>query len=585
MNTIKYFLYARKSSESEDRQVQSIEDQVNRLKSLGDQLKIEIVDKYEEAKSAKQPNNRPKFTEMLERIEQGEASGILCWQINRLSRNPVDSGTLQWMLQKGMIQSIQTIDREYKPTDNAVVFSVESGVANQFIIDLSKNTKRGMQGRVEKGWMPNMAPLGYLNDRDDEDRGIIVEDPERFELVRKMWDLMLTGSYSPKKIVDIANDEWGFRTRKMKRIGGKPLGYSTIYRIFNNRFYTGQISHRKEWHQGSHKPMITADEFDHVQHLLGKSGKAQPQSREFAFTGFIRCAECGCLYTAETKTKRLKSTGEIKHYIYYHCTRKKRDIKCTQGYSLREEVLEEQIEQELAKITILPEFREWALESLGKDHENEVQKRTKIFESLTQAVKDNQEQIDNLTRMRTRDLIDDHEYMRERTRLKDEQAKLRDEVEKVENRADRWLELTEETFNFATYAHSAFLKGDLQRKKEIMMALGSNPTILDGKLSIEAHPWLVPIVNEYPALEAEYHRLETMKNSEDKHKTDAFDHVSSIGSGGGESASPLALQGSGWPPPRHATCWLHMPPAFDPQRKQNCLLPPRLANKKPRFAP
>ena len=527
MNTIKYFLYARKSSESEDRQVQSIEDQVNRLNSLGEQLKIEIVDKYEEAKSAKQPNNRPKFTEMLERIEQGEASGILCWQINRLSRNPVDSGTLQWMLQKGMIQSIQTIDREYKPTDNAVVFSVESGVANQFIIDLSKNTKRGMRGRVEKGWMPNMAPLGYLNDRDDEDRGIIVEDPERFELVRKMWDLMLTGSYSPKKIVDIANDEWGFRTRKMKRIGGNPLSYSGIYRIFNNRFYTGQLSYQKEWHQGNHKPMITADEFDHVQRILGKSGKAQPQSREFAFTGFIRCAECGCLCTAETKTKRLKSTGEIKHYTYYHCTRKKRDIKCTQGYSLREEVLEEQIESELAKITILPEFREWALESLGKDHENEVQKRTKIFETLTQAVKDNQEQIDNLTRMRTRDLIDDHEYMRERTRLKDEQSKLRDEVEKVENRADRWLELTEETFNFATYAHSTFLKGDLQKKKEIMMALGSNPTVLDGKLRIESHPWLVPIIEQYPALEKQFRTLEPTKNGLGKSKTDAFDVVGS----------------------------------------------------------
>jgi site-specific DNA recombinase len=527
MNTVKYFLYARKSSESEDRQVQSIEDQVNRLNNLGEQFKIEIIDSYEEAKSAKQPNNRPKFTEMLERIEKGEAGGILCWQINRLSRNPVDSGTLQWMLQKGLIQSIQTIDREYKPTDNAVVFSVESGVANQFIIDLSKNTKRGMRGRVEKGWMPNMAPLGYLNDRDNEDRGIIVEDPERFELVRKMWDLMLTGSYSPKKIVNIANDEWGFRTRKMKRIGGNPLSYSGIYRILNNRFYTGQLSYQKEWHQGSHKPMITVDEFDHVQRLLGKSGKAQPQSREFAFTGFIRCAECGCLYTAETKTKRIKSTGEIKHYTYYHCTRKKRDIKCTQRYSLREEVLEEQIENELAKITILPEFREWALDSLGKDHENEVQKRTKIFESLTQAVKDNQEQIDNLTRMRTRNLIDDNEYMRERTRLKEEQGKLRSEVEKVENRADRWLELTEETFNFATYAHSAFLKGDLQKKKEIMMALGSNPTVLDRKLRIESHPWLVPIIEQYPALEMQFRTLEPTKNSQDKRKMNAIASVHS----------------------------------------------------------
>ncbi len=171
---MRYFLYARKSSESEDRQVQSIEDQVNRLKALAAQLKLEVIDVYEEAKSAKQPDNRVLFSEMLERIEKGEATGILCWQINRLSRNPVDSGTLQWMLQKNKIHSIQTIDREYRPSDNAVVFSVESGVANQFIIDLSKNTMRGMQGRVDKGWMPNMAPLGYQNAKDENCSGIIV---------------------------------------------------------------------------------------------------------------------------------------------------------------------------------------------------------------------------------------------------------------------------------------------------------------------------------------------------------------------------------------------------------------------------
>src|SRR3989338_7643651 len=149
MSEIKYFLYTRKSSESEDRQVQSIEDQIDRLEALAVQLKLKIVDRYMESKSAKQPNNRPMFTEMLERIEKGEANGILCWQNNRLTRNPVDGGTLQWMLQKGIIQSIQTIDREYKTTDNAVILGVENSVSNQFIIDLSKNTMRGMQSRVD----------------------------------------------------------------------------------------------------------------------------------------------------------------------------------------------------------------------------------------------------------------------------------------------------------------------------------------------------------------------------------------------------------------------------------------------------
>ncbi len=527
MPNMKFFLYARKSSESEDRQVQSIEDQVNRLKALALSMKLEIVEIYEEAKSAKQPNNRPFFFEMLERIERGEAQGILCWQINRLSRNPVDSGTLQWMLQKGIIQSIQTIDREYKPSDNCVVLSVESSVANQFIIDLRKNTMRGMQSRIDKGWMPNMAPLGYLNSKDEEGRGIIINDPERFDLIRKMWSLMLTGAYSAQQICTIANDEWGFRTRKMKRIGGNPLSESGIYRIFNNQFYSGVIPSGKAWLKGSHQPMVTLDEYDHVQKLLGKRGKPRAQKREFAFTGFVRCGECGCLYTAETKTKHIKSTGKLKTYNYYHCTWKRRDMRCTQRTCITEEVLTEQMEKELAKITILPQFRSWALESLGIEHEREVKKRSTIFDSLQKTLADTYTQLDNLTRMRVRDLIDDSQYTKERDRLKLEIENLQGEIKKTESRAERWLELTEQVFDFATYAHSAFLKGDLQVKREIMLALGSNPTIIDGKLRIEPHKWFVPIIDAYPAIESLFQRFEPAEKGYVDCKSDRFEAVAS----------------------------------------------------------
>ena len=78
---IEYFLYARKSSESEDRQVQSVEDQVNRLKELANSLGISIKEILTEAKSAKKPG-REVFAELLKRIEKGEAKGILCWQNN-----------------------------------------------------------------------------------------------------------------------------------------------------------------------------------------------------------------------------------------------------------------------------------------------------------------------------------------------------------------------------------------------------------------------------------------------------------------------------------------------------------------------
>src|SRR3972149_10000837 len=170
---IRYFLYARKSSEDEDRQIQSIESQITKLKQLSQEVNLKIVKTYTEAKSAKEPGVRDVFEKMIERVENGEADGILCWQINRLSRNPIDSGRISWLLQKGVLKSIQTIDRQYLPDDNVLLFNVESGMANQFIIDLRKNTKRGVEGKLQRGWLPSRAPLGYLNDKSEK---VITQD-------------------------------------------------------------------------------------------------------------------------------------------------------------------------------------------------------------------------------------------------------------------------------------------------------------------------------------------------------------------------------------------------------------------------
>jgi len=190
---------------------------------------------------------------------------------------------------------------------------------------------------------------------------------------------MLTGNYTPPKILDIANNEWGFRTRKFKRIGGCPLSRSGIYKIFTSLFYTGIIENAGVQYQGAHESMITLEEYDRVQILLGRKGKARPKHHEFAFTGLIRCGVCGCLYTAETKRKLLKS-GEIKEHTYYHCTRKTTKVKCNQRYNIRAKDLDLMIEKEIEKYTILPEFLQWALEGLSKKNDTEIEDRTKVYE-------------------------------------------------------------------------------------------------------------------------------------------------------------------------------------------------------------
>ncbi len=147
----KCFLYARKSTESEEKQVQSIEDQKNYWMRRASDMGLDIIEIFSEEKSAKAPKKRTVFYEMLERMERENVRIILCWKLDRLTRNPVDTGTIQYMLQTGKMDRIITSDREYRPVDAGLPFSVETGMANQFIMDLRKNVIRGMDGKMQRG--------------------------------------------------------------------------------------------------------------------------------------------------------------------------------------------------------------------------------------------------------------------------------------------------------------------------------------------------------------------------------------------------------------------------------------------------
>jgi len=138
------------------------------------------------------------------------------------------------------------------------------GQCKYYVDSLSENVKRDNRTKLEKGWWPGTAPLGYSNDKSEH---IIVKDPERFDIIKKMWGLMLDGNHTPPKILKISTDEGGLRTRKCKKIGGGPLCLSGIYRIFNNPFYCGQMIRNGEIYQGKHEPMITPEQFDKTQVL------------------------------------------------------------------------------------------------------------------------------------------------------------------------------------------------------------------------------------------------------------------------------------------------------------------------------
>ncbi|HEY5298414.1 MAG TPA: recombinase family protein [Verrucomicrobiae bacterium] len=217
-----YFIYCRKSSEAEDRQVLSIESQTRELEQIAKKLNLPIAEILTESKSAKDPG-RPVFNTMMQRLYRDEAAGIICWKLDRLARNPVDGGSIIWAIKQQGIKVMTPAQSYAREDDNILLMYIEFGMAQKYVDDLSKNVKRGLKTKIENGWYPGVAPAGYLNHTDKlTGQNTLIKDPERFPLIRQMWEMMLTGLHTPPKILEMANNEWGFRTRPIRRMGGNP---------------------------------------------------------------------------------------------------------------------------------------------------------------------------------------------------------------------------------------------------------------------------------------------------------------------------------------------------------------------------
>ena len=468
----KYIIYCRKSSESEERQILSIEAQVKELEELKEKLNLPVSDILTESRSAKYPG-RPVFGRVMDKVSRGEVKGIICWKLDRLSRNPPDGAAIAWALDQGKIDEIITpYNRLHNNSNDKFLMQLEFGMAKKYVDDLSDNVKRGIRMKLEKGWLPGRAPLGYLNEPRER---TIVPDPERFHIVRKMWELLLEG-VPPLRISEIATDQLGLRGRTRL---SKPVSVSAVYSLFTNPFYYGLIRRKGTVYQGKHDPMITETEFWKAQEILGRKGIPRPKNHVFAFTGFIRCGECGCSITAEEKINHYGS-----HYTYYHCTKKKPGTECTQ-MTIQEGGLEEQMKDYLEQIHISEPFLDVALDHLKEEQEKDREKEMDIKDSLGKKHDATLRRLDNLNQMRLRDLIGDEEYLVEKRKLLDEKISLEENLKGFINGTNNPDDLTAKVFRFAHEALKKFNSGTPEIKKAIMREIGSNFLLMDRKLSID----------------------------------------------------------------------------------------------------
>ena len=458
--TKKFFIYTRKSTDDKDHQIRSISDQLAELKELAMKERLEIVDVFVEKQSAKIPG-RPIFNEMLERMEKGEASGILAWHPDRLARNSVDGGKVIYLVDTEVIKDLKFSTFWFDPTPQGkFMLSIAFSQSKYYVDNLSENIKRGQRNKVKEGIWPQNAPLGYVNKEGGGIEPNIILAP----LIKKAFEAYATGNFTLRQVRD------KFNALGLTGKSDGDLSVSNYQKLLRNPIFTGMMRYNGEIYEGKHEPIISKKLFDSVAEVMSRKSKPHSKGlKPYIYRGFFRCDECGCFITTEQQ----------KGHNYLRCTKRKNP--CNQKY-VREEIITSQIKEEIKKVSLPLDWLSWMIEENKKDQSSEIQSSELFVDSVKSDISLLESKIEKLMTMYLENALTLDEYRNMKNKLMNEKQLLKEKLSDLEQKANNRFELTEKFLKF-----NMELANDRTNEENIHLfkKVGSNFRIKDRTLLFE----------------------------------------------------------------------------------------------------
>jgi len=262
---LKYVLYARKSTTDLERQVRSIPDQIRECRQMADGLGLNVVKVLQETKSAKTPNQRPVFKQMLNDIKRGLYHAILAWNPDRLARNMMEGGEIINLVDEGVLKDLKFKTHFFTSDANGkMLLGMAFVLSKQYSDDLSQKVTRGVRSRFGEGKTPT-PKHGYVNDG-----GTFRPNGKNFELICEAWQMRLQGE-SLEVISDYMNKQGYSRViKKDKRI--IKMSPKILSDVFRDSFYYGVLVQANQTVDlreldSDFQPAVTEDEYNQVQLL------------------------------------------------------------------------------------------------------------------------------------------------------------------------------------------------------------------------------------------------------------------------------------------------------------------------------
>lgn len=524
-----WFKYARKSSASE-RQALSIPSQVEQMDASFPDLPT-LGDPIAESKSAFRPG-RKKFNWIIEQVEAGQACGIVSWHPNRLSRNEVDAATIVRLIREDKLD-LKFVTFTFEKTPEGLMLLRQMLSHGQYDSErLARDVLRGTVKKVEQGWYPGPVPLGYKTDGDRKRRGsrTVVVDEARMPIIERSMAYALTGNYTTAELRRLMAEEWGLTTRETEKRPRGPIGYGGVWSMLRNVFYTGHFMWKGELLTGSHKAIISLDQYERLQEIF--RGHAPGDARRLItrhyvkFSGILTCGSCGRIVTCTEKRKHYETTGRDAVYVYYHCSRNSR--RACPERPISEAKLVEAILEAISEYRFSPEFRDMAFDLLIKDFQTKRHDDAAELAGHKAELASLEEKDRGLTEMRASREIDGADYKRYHDDYKHRMAKLRGIILRTSEVDWDKFAGSIKALHFAASLQEPFLQADGPAQRRQLIELADRVVLERGKVLVEAKKWLRPLSNSFLSCERKYELARTSNFGPAKQKAEAFTSAFSL---------------------------------------------------------
>lgn len=435
LDIIRIAKYKRKSTESEERQILSIEAQedwcngeIERIKLANPWKIIEVVADISEEKSAKAPW-RAWFNELMTVFSEKKADIIVSWKLNRLSRNPIDEWTIKWLCQSFTIQAIHTVDW-ISNWHNILLMSVHFGMSTQYIIDLSKDIKRWLLQKAKNGWWWRAAPIWYKNINSE-----VEIDPQTAPIIKEIFRLKHEKNLSDTEIAKIANNlglRW--KTRKINWIKRKAeITNKTIARILENKFYYWAIVNFWEIFIWKHEPLVTKEVFDAIN---SREKKKYIKHKVWIFKGLVKDFETWENYIPCKKFKKLAS-WEKAEYVYYMKRFKNWPVKSIWFSEL--EIINK-IKENIWNYNFSEEFLENIKKSLFEYHGILQDNNSSSVDLLNKKISELEFLKDWITEMRAKNELTHEEFLEKKNKIINEIIENRERLKSIDKLSGEIME-------------------------------------------------------------------------------------------------------------------------------------------------